>query len=480
MSHRTSYNVATININTITNETKLNALRTFCRTMDLDIVFLQEVENEQLFIPGYNVVTNVDESRRGTAIALKEYIRFSHTEKSLNGRLIALRVENTTLANIYAPSGTAMRAEREIFFNETLAFYLRHNTENLILAGDFNCVLRPCDSTGYNNSPALQATIRQLQLSDIWVKLYPTTPAPTYITHNSVSRLDRIYVTNGLITHLRNAATHVCSFTNHKALTTRICLPSLGREPGRAYWSLRPHILTVENIIEFQISWHYVTRQRRYYPSWLTWWISYAKPRIQSFFRRKSREAYSVFYAEHQRLYNQLKQAYDEYFQNPAMLVTINRVKAQMLAHQRRFSQHFMRINDTYIAGESISTFQLGERRRKKNTITELRGENDENLNNSEAIENHMHRYFTGLYTASEVDETVRYPFECERVIPINDGLNEACMAEITTAEIFASIRTSAKKKAAGSDGLPVEFYEQTFDVIHRELNLVLNEVLVS
>lgn len=267
-----SYNVATININTIANETKLNALRNFVRTMDLDIVFLQEVENEQLSIPGYNVIANVDIARRGTAIAVKEYIQFSHVEKSLDGRLTALRVGNTTLANIYAPSGTAMRSERERFFNDTTAFYLRHNTEYILLAGDFNCVLRPCDSSGYNNSPALQSTVQQLHLSDVWVKLYPTTPSPTYITHNSSSRLDRIYVSNTLCAYLRNAATHVCCFTNHKALTARICLPTLGREPGRGYWSLRPHLLTTENVDEFQLSWQYVTRQRRNYPNWLTWW----------------------------------------------------------------------------------------------------------------------------------------------------------------------------------------------------------------
>lgn len=87
----TSYNIATININTITNATKLNALQSFIRTMDLDIIFLQEVENEQLCLPGYNVVCNVDHMRRGTAIALREHIQFSSVEKSLDGRLIALQ-----------------------------------------------------------------------------------------------------------------------------------------------------------------------------------------------------------------------------------------------------------------------------------------------------------------------------------------------------------------------------------------------------
>lgn len=98
----TSVNIGTININTITNPTKINALRTFIRSVELDIVFLQEVENEQLNLPGYNVVCNVDQARRGTAIALKEHIKFSHIEKSLDGRLLALRVHNTTFCNVYA------------------------------------------------------------------------------------------------------------------------------------------------------------------------------------------------------------------------------------------------------------------------------------------------------------------------------------------------------------------------------------------
>lgn len=182
-----SYNLATININTITSESKLNALRTFIRTHDLDIVFLQEVENEQLTIPGFNVVCNVDYARRGTAIAVKQHIKFSHVEKSLDGRLITMRIQSITLCCCYAHSGANHRTDREHLFNQTLAYYLRHNTPHTILAGDFNCVIRQCDATGSNHSPALQRTVQQLQLVDVWQKLRRNTPGPTHITHNATS-----------------------------------------------------------------------------------------------------------------------------------------------------------------------------------------------------------------------------------------------------------------------------------------------------
>lgn len=240
----TSYNVATINVNTITNNTKINALRTFIRTLDIDILFIQEVENEQLVLPGYNVIANVDHSRRGTAIALKDHIQFSNVEKSLDGRLVAVRVHDTTLCCIYAPSGAALRAQKERFFNTTVAYYLRHDTENVILAGDFNSVLRQCDATGHNSSPSLRTTIQQLNLHDVWIKLRPRDPGHTYVTANSTSRLDRIYVSGRLCEQLRNIHTHVCSFSDHMAVTSRLCLPNLGRPQGRGFWSLRPHLLT--------------------------------------------------------------------------------------------------------------------------------------------------------------------------------------------------------------------------------------------
>lgn len=447
--------------------------------MHADIVCLQEVENEQLTLPGYNIVFNIDHNRRGTAIALKEYIQFTHVERSLDSRMITVRVQNTTIANVYAPSGTVMRAERERFFNTTIAYHLRHNTEHTILMGDFNCVLRQCDATGNNQSPALQATVTQLQLHDVWQILQSRDTGYTYITHNSSSRLDRVYVSSGLREQLRQINTHVCSFTNHKAVTVRLCLPNLGRDQGRGFWSLRPHLLTDENVEDFRIRWQFWTRRRRDYASWMSWWVEYAKPQIKKFFRWKSKEAYDNFNLEHQRLYTMLREAYDAYFLNPAVLPTINRIKGEMLALQRRHAQMFARINESYIAGEPVSTFQLGEKRRKKTVITQLEEAQGESIHNAEEIERKLLQYFSNLYTESEVVEpTGEDSFLCPRVVAEGDDLNERTMNEISTNEIQQAIRSSAARKSPGPDGIPREFYARTFNIIHRELNLILNEAL--
>ena len=76
--------------------------------------------------------------------------------------------------------------------------------------------------------------------------------------------------------------------------------------------------------------------------------------------------------------------------------------------------------------------------------------------------------------------EEVDKIFQCERVIPEEDAANEGCMNEITTDEILSAIRSSSSKKSPSPDGLPKEFYLRTFNVIHRELNLILNEAIGS
>lgn len=213
----------------------------------------------------------------------------------------------------------------------------------------------------------------------------------------------------------------------------------------------------------------------------MEWWLSFANPKIKSFLRWKSKLAFEDFNRKQQRLHGLLRQAYDGFHHNRALLITINKLKAEMLSHQRRFSEMFVRINETFVAGEPLSAFQLGERTRRKTTIEQLRTERDEIIDNPAAIQDHMVQYFTHLYAREHVDnEEEDGPFHCERIIPEEDAINDATTNEITTSEILSAIRKSASKKSPGPDGLPKEFYLRTFNVIHRELNLILNEAIRS
>ena len=116
------------------------------------------------------MLSNVNVDKRGTAIALREHLKYSHVERRLYSRIICLRLENaTTLCNVYAPSGSQCWSEREEFFNRTLAYYLRNACQHVVLAGDFNCVLNQKDATGERNiSLALRNAVNGMEMCDSW------------------------------------------------------------------------------------------------------------------------------------------------------------------------------------------------------------------------------------------------------------------------------------------------------------------------
>ena len=68
-------------------------------------------------------------------------------------RCQSIRLGHYELFNIYAPSGSAKRHERNLFFGQDIFDALSQAHSSVILSGDFNLVLSPLDlenGTGYN------------------------------------------------------------------------------------------------------------------------------------------------------------------------------------------------------------------------------------------------------------------------------------------------------------------------------------------
>jgi len=136
---------------------------------------------------------------RGTAILHKLNIQLHRIEHIPSGRGTAVYFDDTCIVNIYAPSGTAKRAEREDFYNSDIIGLLPLKPTKLILTGDFNCVINNNDCTGQRTcSRALERLINGLQLKDAW----DTEMNPHIYTHYTtagVARIDRIYQSEDLL-----------------------------------------------------------------------------------------------------------------------------------------------------------------------------------------------------------------------------------------------------------------------------------------
>jgi exonuclease III len=96
-------------------------LRDFINRHELDIVLLQEVTDHTILETfGYNIYHNIGSTKRGTAIMAKTEYNFTHVTKLPSGRALTDNLDRTRFKNMYAPSGTAKRTERERFFTTEL------------------------------------------------------------------------------------------------------------------------------------------------------------------------------------------------------------------------------------------------------------------------------------------------------------------------------------------------------------------------
>jgi len=217
------FKIATMNINGIKATGRMRMLHEFIQRQELDIILLQEVTHHDFeIIQGYDAFLNVGTNRRGTGILARQQIPLSNITQIPSGRGIAAQLRDTWLVNIYAPAGTAKRTEREVFFNTEIAYLIRTLPTNMILGGDFNCVLSRDDCTGAPHfSRALDLLVRSFDLQDAWS---PTTNNKGYTryTHNGAARLDRIYMSTNLSLKKTGIETVCAAFTDHLAVVVRL------------------------------------------------------------------------------------------------------------------------------------------------------------------------------------------------------------------------------------------------------------------
>jgi exonuclease III len=158
--------IATLNINGITSRTRVSMLEEYIRRHELDIIFLQEITPTNIVnIRGYETFDNVGTHTRGTSIVAREEFHLTNITILPTGRAIAAVYKGIQLVNIYAPSGTERRAEREHFYNTKLPHLIRAGHRNIVFGGDFNCIIDPVDTSGiFRNSRALANLIHGTHL----------------------------------------------------------------------------------------------------------------------------------------------------------------------------------------------------------------------------------------------------------------------------------------------------------------------------
>jgi endonuclease/exonuclease/phosphatase family metal-dependent hydrolase len=285
-----TYNITTLNVNGITSTMKIRMLHDFIRQHNIDVICLQEIVNGKVCNTAqYTPYINVGIEGRGTALIVKDCYHMQNIKQIPNGRGTAGELDDTTIINIYALAGAEKRKERETFYNAELIYLLQPTRENMIIAGEFNCVLSHEDCTGQPAlSKLLQNLISGLKMHDSWQQKGGTKTYSHYIT-TSASEIDRIYVTENLIKYKKHADTLAAAFTDHMAVIIHIELPSGGE--GRGNWKINTQLLQDDATkASVRVEWAKWKGKVNYYASKTEWCCRYVKPRMRAYFGKLGKQ----------------------------------------------------------------------------------------------------------------------------------------------------------------------------------------------
>ena len=226
-------------------------LENFLRAWDIDILLVQEVTKQVLReFRGYSTLYNIGTNGRGTAIIAREGTTLENLTRIPPGRAIAANFKDCWIINFYAPSETARRQDREIFYSCELPHVLSQASRNVLMAGDFNCTLEQGDSAGaLNHCRALTELLRGMELRDAWNRSAER-QGYTHYSVNGASRLHRIYVTKDLSRRKQGPEMIVAAFTDHFGLSLHLKLNVSILRLGRGYWKLDGTLLEDSTITQ--------------------------------------------------------------------------------------------------------------------------------------------------------------------------------------------------------------------------------------
>ena len=142
---------------------------------------------------------NGNQKKAGVAIPISDKIDFKikNVTRGKEGHYImikgSIQEEGITIVNIYAPNIGAPQ-----YIRQMLTAIKGEIDSNTIIVGDFNTPLSPMDRSSkmkiYKETQALNDTLDQMELIDIYRTFHPKTTEYTFFSsaHATFSRIDHI------------------------------------------------------------------------------------------------------------------------------------------------------------------------------------------------------------------------------------------------------------------------------------------------
>ena len=489
-----SLTVTTCNISGIRNNKKRNTVFNWLKSLNYDIIFLQETHchfrkeaRKWSSEWGPQSFWSLGSSHsKGVAVLFNPSTKYNIVNEVIdaNGRYIFFDLcigdDKYKFINIYAPNDGYARVK---FFNE-LNTWVELDSQTLI-AGDFNCTLDTrrdrlnCSEKLDIGQIDLKKFMHSKSLEDVWRRRFPDTCAFSWSRGNKSSRLDYWLISESLDSQIDKVYYLPCVFSDHDMATLKLSLSNVKHGPG--VWKMNATVITSDLFKKCFINmWNDWRENLNNFSDCKIWW-DLGKKRIKDLTiwcasKLKQDRNYKRIVLENQLKSEKLKldQHTVKIHHLEESLKTIYHLESEGVKIRSRVQW--------YEEGEqSTRYFHNLEKAKAKNKSWEkiLNKNNDMVYGTKEIIKTQV-EFYKNLYTTEGINQEDCEFFGRHITRSISPGNRDMLNKELQTDEISLALKKMKNNKSPGPDGIITEFYKLYWDFIKDDLIKVYRESYLS
>ena len=487
--------ILTLNVNGLNDATKRRYVMKFCVSENCDAFLLQETHGYkeitktwalewQNMTRGKSLWNNYTHKERGVAILIKKDIEISEVTNDKGGRILAanLYFHETCfrIINIYGPNNPQ---KKENFF-KSIEKHTR-KCDILILSGDFNMVENPSldrkggDLFNKNNTLGrnhLKNFNEKYELVDIYRKVNPLKQEFTFVKPDKSyeSRIDRIYV-SGSTAEECECGMLENGLSDHSAFYCKFKIPNKTTK-GPGYWHLNTTILKdskFKQIITQNFSEN--KKNKHLYETKNQWW-DVMKINIKETAIERAKE----IKAEKRNLIESLEREIEvEKLKPNKSSGKIKSLKKEV--YELKYDGGvFVRTKQRIVEeGEipSKALFHMEKNNQTKKTVKEIMSGHSVFSDTTNILKT-IRSYYKNLYQNKKHSQEKQDLFLNKITKTLTDDENAFLNIKFSSEELRNAANSLTKGKTPGIDGIPVEFYQEYWDVYGEELTTLANENL--
>jgi len=493
-------NIVSSNVRGLRNKNKCQALFKALVESDVHVCLLQEtyftddtkewVEN--MYGNDFKCISSYGSNHsRGVSVLVKNMSELKIVNKRCDneGRLILLNLaildELCTVVNVYAPNTVKERGQLFNKIDKWLCNYAE-SSENCIVGGDFNLVQNPemdrkhgAENMVDRSKGPFDKMCNKYQLCDVWrIK----NKQKIQYTCRVQSRIDLILCTKSIVNRVTSInIRHPFVYSDHQLLFAKLNVVQHIRGPG--YWKLNCSVLSDDNYrSEMKSMLCKIRNEGKLYQSNQRLW-EVCKTKVKEFTIAYCKRKYELEKMEEKMMEAELAEIEQNLHVNwckdleTRKSILLNSLESHYLKRARAAQ---VRARAQWVEeGEKSTKFFLGLEKQHQihNTIKALKVE-DRHISDMPSIINEVVRFYTDLYSSSNVNDDIMDEYLDRTVIEnsLSDSDISSCEGLLTNDECTETINRMKKNKSPGNDGLPVEFYQVFWNEIKSMVINALNE----